>query len=151
MSPRTATQRQRTLAVQSWTTVTLLLSVTAILAAVWTAGEPPGDHALTSALTIDALIDIKHPSDAIWSPAGRQIAVLWRRAGVQDVWVINVDTPGSLRRLTQHSDGLVQEPFWSRDGSAVHFVRQGALWQAQVDGKVAPRPVWAGAEPTGGV
>src|SRR3954454_8128658 len=56
-----------------------------------------------SRLTIDALIDIKHPSDAVWSPDGRHAAFLWERAGTQNVWVVDFmgRQPQQARQITQ--------------------------------------------------
>ena len=59
--------------------VTLFAGLAASTAAAQTRAQP---------LTIDALIDIRHPSAATWSPDGRAVAFLWDRGGVQNVWLI---------------------------------------------------------------
>jgi dipeptidyl aminopeptidase/acylaminoacyl peptidase len=43
------------------------------------------------ALTIEQLIDIKHPSNAAWSADGRQVTFTWDRAGVSARYVSDLD------------------------------------------------------------
>ena len=45
---------------------------------------PAGD---AHALTIEQLIDIRHPSNAVWSPDGRRVAFLSERAGIANIYV----------------------------------------------------------------
>src|SRR5439155_21138148 len=81
-------------------------------------------------LTIDTLLDIKHPSDPTWSPDGSHVAFIWDRAGVQNVWVADVAGGSrSPRNLTRADAGTIQGIFWSHDGRSIHFGRDGDLWQ----------------------
>jgi dipeptidyl aminopeptidase/acylaminoacyl peptidase len=48
------------------------------------AGNPPG-------LTIEQLIDIKHPSNPAWSADGRQVTFTWERAGVSARYISDLD------------------------------------------------------------
>ena len=75
---------------------------------------PSGD----GLLTIDALVDIKHPSRAAWSPDGARIAFLWERGGVQNLWVVDA-AEGAPRALTSFDTGSIDGLFWSADGSYV--------------------------------
>ena len=43
------------------------------------------------ALTIEQLIDIRHPSNASWSADGRQVTFTWDRAGVSSRYVSDLD------------------------------------------------------------
>src|ERR1700694_5983990 len=83
-----------------------------------------------SRLTIDALIDIKHPSQAAWSPDGEQVALVWDRAGVQNVYAAGRGQ-GEPRALTAHASGLVAGLFWSADSRSVYFERDGDLRRAR--------------------
>jgi hypothetical protein len=67
-------------------------------------------------LTIEQLIDIKHPSDPIWLPDGKLVAFVWDRAGVANLYVANADGSGQPKPLTSFSEGQVNGAFWSADG-----------------------------------
>lgn len=94
-------------------------------------------------LTIEQLIDIKHPSDPLWSPDGRRVAFVWERAGVSNFYVANSDGEGQPIALTSYTDGQIGGAFWSKDGSVLHFSRSGELWQVNATGGESPRPAWA--------
>jgi len=92
-------------------------------------------------LTIDQLLDIKHPSNPVWSRDSRSIAFSWERAGVANVYVVPAD--GSAKAIPVTSDG---EPVtgitWSADSRTIYLMRGGTLVQVAADGSQAPRPVW---------
>src|SRR4030095_2454802 len=44
-----------------------------------------------SGLTIEQLIDIKHPSNPAWSADGRQVTFTWDRAGVSARYISDLD------------------------------------------------------------
>jgi dipeptidyl aminopeptidase/acylaminoacyl peptidase len=101
-------------------------------------------------LTIEQLIDIRHPSNAVWSPDGRRVAFLSERAGIANIFV--ADVPSSVasaqsagaiqpRAVTRFADGQGAVFFWSADGQRIYFPRQGDLWQASVSGG-EPAAVW---------
>ena len=87
----------------------------------------------SGALTIDLLLDIKHPSTPRWSPSGDAIAYLWDRGGVQNVWVapLNGGVPVALTRFTE---GLIDALEWSADGRSLLFVRDGVMLRVPRDG-----------------
>ena len=93
-----------------------------------------------SALSIDALVDIKHPSGAKWSPDGSQVAYLWDRGGVQNVWLVAI-AGGAPRPLTSYPSDLIESLDWSADGGSLLFVRQGRLWRGARGGG-EPQAVW---------
>jgi Tol biopolymer transport system component len=105
--------------------------------------------ATASPLTIETLLDIKHPSQAVWSPDGRTIAFVWDRSGVQDVYVAG-GGGGEPRPLTCHDNGLVDGLFWSRDGGTLFFERKGDLWRVPASGE-SPQPVWTTPDAETGV
>jgi hypothetical protein len=99
-------------------------------------------------LTIDALLDIRHPSQATWSPEGDAIAYLWDRAGVQNIWLVAPGTPP--KALTTFETDLIESLVWNADGDALLFVWQGRLMRVPRDGGT-PEPVWPGGVPVGDV
>jgi dipeptidyl aminopeptidase/acylaminoacyl peptidase len=94
-----------------------------------------------SRLTIEQLIDIKHPSDLVCSPDGKHVLFTWDRAGVANLYVASVDGRSQPVALTSFSDGQVDQAFWSRDSQTVYFPHDGDLWQVAVNG-AAPKAVW---------
>src|SRR5688500_18827689 len=55
---------------------------------------------LSGRLTIDTLIDIKHPSAPVWSRDSRRVAFLWDRAGVTNLYVTMADGSGAPVAIT---------------------------------------------------
>jgi len=97
--------------------------------------------ARTSPLTIEQLIDIKHPSNPVWAPNGKYIAFIWNRAGVTNLYVVGSDGRNQPVALTSFSNGGVDQIFWSQDSQTVYFPHNGDLWQVAVTGGV-PKPLW---------
>ena len=94
-----------------------------------------------SPVTIDELIDIKHPSNPVWSRDSRHVAFRWERAGVANLYVVPAD--GSGKPVAVTSDGVaVAGVSWSQDDRLLYFARGGTLMQAPADGSQPPRPVW---------
>ena len=93
-------------------------------------------------LTIDHLIDIRHPSDPVWSPDGTRVAFLWDRAGVTDLYVADATKPAAEpKALTSFTSGPPAGAFWSRDNQRIYFSRGGDLWQSPLAGG-DPTAVW---------
>ncbi|MEO8678684.1 MAG: prolyl oligopeptidase family serine peptidase [Vicinamibacterales bacterium] len=102
--------------------------------------------ASTSKLTIEQLIDIKHPSNALWSPDGKRVAFVWDRAGIGNLYVADAATGGEPRALTSYPDGTIANAFWSADSTKVYFARGGDLWQVAAAGG-APAAAWTTPTP----
>ncbi len=101
--------------------------------------RPP---AASGGLTIEKLIDIRHPSSPLWSRDSSKVAFLWERAGVSNLHVVPVD--GSAKPVALTTDGQqVAGGFWSADNRSIYFTRGGTLMQVTVDGGQGPQPVWA--------
>src|SRR5205823_1345546 len=83
---------------------TLIALAAAASAAVYAAAPRPPQASRGQKLTIDQLIDIKHPSSAMWSPDGRHVAFLWDRAGVSDWYIADVEAGQPQPRLALHND-----------------------------------------------
>lgn len=98
-------------------------------------------NAKSSRLTIEQLIDIKHPSNPVWSPDGKHVVFIWDRAGVANLYVANADGHGQPQALTSFPVGQVDGAFWSHDSQSVYFPHNGDLWQVNVGGG-APKATW---------
>lgn len=92
-------------------------------------------------LTIDTLVDIRHPSSPVWAPDGRRLAFVWDRAGAQNLYVVDA-AGGAPRALTTFGVGELGIPFWSADGRTVYVGADGDLWQADASGTTAAARVW---------
>jgi dipeptidyl aminopeptidase/acylaminoacyl peptidase len=87
----------------------------------------------SSTLTIEQLVEIRHPSGAAWSPDGQKVAYLSERAGVANVFVADVARGGAARQLTTFTSGAIGAPFWGADGATLYVARAGDLWQVRAD------------------
>lgn len=101
-----------------------------------------------SPLTIDQLVDIKHPSSPVWSRDSRRIAFLWERAGVANLYVVPADGSAKPEAVTTGGEP-VQGVFWSADNRTLYFARGGVPMQVPADASQPPRPVWPQARGRG--
>jgi dipeptidyl aminopeptidase/acylaminoacyl peptidase len=92
----------------------LCLAVTAALAVPALRSQ----SAAAPRLTIERLIDIRHPSNPMWSPDGRRIAFLWDRAGVSDWYIADADGK-SGPRLALHAGSGAGAPKWNADAQSL--------------------------------
>src|SRR5512144_689710 len=99
-----------------------MLPTLALLLAPALLAGPPG------ALTIDTLVQIRHPTAAAWSPDGTRVAIVWEQSGVENVYVVPADG-GEPRALTRYTEGLLGGVFWAKDGAQIYFERDGDLWR----------------------
>lgn len=104
-----------------------------------TAVSPPPPPA-NGLLTIDRLIDIKHPSSPLWSPDGTRIAFVWERAGVQNLWVADASGTSAPRALTQFKSGDIGSPFWTAGGKGLVFSHDRELMLASLEGSGFVKP-----------
>jgi dipeptidyl aminopeptidase/acylaminoacyl peptidase len=131
--------------------IALTLTAGALVLIVEAAPQPvaarPGGR-----LTIEQLIDIRHPSNAVWSPDGRHVAFLSERAGIANIFVADVtgSSSAATRPLTKYADGQGGAFFWSADSSRVYFARTGDLWQVAASGG-EPSAVWTTPQAENGI
>src|SRR5437588_1215309 len=95
-----------------------------------------------TALTIEQLIEIKHPSDPVWSPDNKHILFTWDRADVKNLYLANADGSGLPVALTSFPEGGVADAFWSEKGESVCFVHEAELWKVPAAGGEA-KPAWS--------
>jgi len=112
------------------------------MAVMFAASAPAQNSTKSSKLTIEQLIEIKHPSNPVWSPDGKQVVFTWDRAGVGNLYVANADGHGQPQALTSFPEGQVEGAFWNEDGDTVYFPHDGDLWQVPVSVGI-PKPVWS--------
>jgi len=122
------------------------LGAAAVMALGFSSDAQTRPAANKSRLTIEQLIDIRHPSTPIWSPDGKRVAFVWDRAGVANLFVINADGRGQPMPLTSFTQGQVEGAFWSEDGDILYFPHDGDLWQVSASGG-APKPLWNKPDP----
>jgi len=91
-------------------------------------------------LTIDQLIDIRHPSNPMWTPDGKSVVFVWDRAGISSVYIAPADGKAAPRELKEAGASLTGA-FWSTDGRALMVARAGDLWRVPLDGSTASA-VW---------
>jgi dipeptidyl aminopeptidase/acylaminoacyl peptidase len=122
----------------------ILLVSSLFLALLSSSTSAQGALPASGLLTIDALLDIKHPSNPVWSPDGERVAFVWNRAGVENVWLVDLSgpTPAPPRALTAFDSGDASGLFWSADGLKVRFAREGHLWSVGADGSTEASPLW---------
>jgi len=93
-------------------------------------------------LTIEQLIEIKHPSDPVWSPDNKRVVFTWDRADIRNLYVANADGSGAPVALTSFPEGGVADAFWSEDGESVYFVYEADLWKVPSGGGET-KPAWS--------
>jgi dipeptidyl aminopeptidase/acylaminoacyl peptidase len=110
---------------------TICLAAAAALATG--AAVPRAAQPRASALTIEQLIDIKHPSNPVWSRDSRRIAFTWERAGVSNLYVVAADASAKPVQIT--TTGAPGGVFWSHDSSSLLFFRGASLMTLPLDGR----------------
>jgi dipeptidyl aminopeptidase/acylaminoacyl peptidase len=120
-------------------TVAALIAVIILTVAIALQAQKSGRK---SALTIEQLIEIRHPSEPIWSPDGKRVAFVWDRADVKNLFVANADGSGKPIPITSFPEGGVANAFWSEDGESVYFEHESDLWKASASGGAA-NPAWS--------
>ncbi len=121
-----------------------------LIAGIWMfvahAAQPPSR---TAGMTIDQLVDIRHPSNPMWTPDGRSVVFVWDRAGVSKVYVADASAAAPPRELREAGEQL-GGAFWSSDGRALMVPKNGDLWRVPIDGSAAS-PVWTTPQAESGI
>ena len=120
-------------------TSTISLALLAAFALATVAPRAAQPRASSAApLSIEQLIDIKHPSNPVWSRDSKRIAFTWERAGEAHLYVVPADGSAKPVRLTTLPGNL----FWSADSSSILFFLGNTLMTMALDGS-APKPRFA--------
>ena len=102
----------------------------------------PVRRASAAPLTIDQLLNIRQPTDPAWSPNGKQMAYLWDRCDVVNLYLVGPDKKATPRALTSFPEGKVADVFWSQDGATLYFTESGKLWSVATAGGTS-RVLWS--------
>ena len=122
-----------------------LLPLPAIALLAGIAGAQAPTQRASSKLTIEQLIQTKHPSGHQWTPDGSHVWFTYDSGGINNVWVAPANGSGPATPLTTYADGQSGNGgFWSRDGQTFFFQRDGGLLAAAVNGG-APHTAWPSA------
>ncbi|HET7378037.1 MAG TPA: DPP IV N-terminal domain-containing protein, partial [Anaerolineae bacterium] len=70
--------------------------------------------------------------DAAWSADGKSIAFVSDATGSNQIWIS--DQNGGGAKAITSIEGSIGSPTWSPDGHTLAFVRNGNIWQLNVDG-----------------
>jgi dipeptidyl aminopeptidase/acylaminoacyl peptidase len=135
-----------------FTAVVLAFAVGALVLLVEAAPQTNASRA-NGRLTIEQLIDIRHPSNPVWSPDGRRVAFLSERAGIANIFVADAgggSAAAGARALTRFADGQGGGFFWSADSARIYFTRGGDLWQVAASGG-EPAAVWTTPQVESGI
>lgn len=128
---------------RTWPRRVLVLFLLASVVGCRRSATPAAPVQDSGLLTIERLLEIKHPSTPAWSPDGRRLAFVWDVSGLQNIWLFENVADGAPRprAVTTFDAGTVDNMYWSRDGATLYFVHDGDLWQVPT-GTGRASPVW---------
>jgi dipeptidyl aminopeptidase/acylaminoacyl peptidase len=96
-------------------------------------------------LTIDQLIQIKHPSGHQWTPDGSHVWFTYDDGGINNVWAVSADGSAPPVALTSYPEGQSGNGgFWSKDGQNFFYQKNGGLLAVSVKGGT-PHGAWPSA------
>jgi len=96
-------------------------------------------------LTIDQLVQIKHPSGHQWTPDGSRVWFTYDDGGINNVWAVAADGSGPPVALTSYPEGQTGNGgFWGKDSQTFFYQRDGGLLAVSVKGG-APHAAWPSA------
>ena len=101
--------------------VKFLVGLLAVITFGWAGSTVAQTAAQKPKLTIEQLIDIKHPSEPIWSPDGKLVAFVWDRAGVANLYVANAD--GAYDRAIRAGAVSIEAPLDTPYGDRRGMIR----------------------------
>jgi dipeptidyl aminopeptidase/acylaminoacyl peptidase len=96
-------------------------------------------------LTIDQLVQIKHPSGFQWTADGTHVWFTYDDGGVNNIWAVAADGSSPAVALTSSPQGQnAGGTFWSKDSQTFYYQKDGGLLAVSVKGGAARSP-WPSA------
>lgn len=90
-------------------------------------GDPPE----APRMTLDEVLDIRHPTAPVWRPDGGQVIFVWDRNQQMDLYAVEPGSGEPPRQLTRWGDSyeVIADLFWDAEGEFLYFTRNGRLYQ----------------------
>ena len=94
-----------------------------------------GEPVVEPGLTLDDILEIRHPGAPVWRPDGSSVLFVWDHNHQMDLYEA---TPGSgepPRQLTRWGDAYetLADLFWGADDETLYFTRNGVLYRMNPD------------------
>lgn len=89
----------------------------------------------TPRMTLEDVLDIRHPTAPVWSPDGDEVFFVWDLNQQMDLYAVAPGSGEPPRQLTRWGDSyeVIGGLFWGGDGNLLHFTRNGRLYQMDPD------------------
>ena len=107
--------------------------VGAILVAAFFIGcDEPAD---APSMTLEEILDIRHPTEPVWTPDGSEVIFVWDLNQQMDLYAVEPGSGEPPRQLTRWGNSYeeISGLFWGAEGDVLHFVRNGRLYQMNPD------------------
>jgi dipeptidyl aminopeptidase/acylaminoacyl peptidase len=120
---------------------------TVLFALLALAGWGQSQSVTSGRLTIDQMLQIKYPSEAVWSPDSRHVAFMWDEGGVHSLYIVGAAGQGLPLKLMSYpwsevsGSGTVPPAFWSQDSTTLYYPCGGQLFEVAAAGGT-PQPAW---------
>ncbi len=93
-------------------------------------------------ITLNDVLDIRYIVKWDWSPDGRQIGLIWDNGGILDLWVVDVDGPGTGPRQISKAKRSVADFGWRPGRPAgrneLAFIQDGNVWLTDAPAESSP-------------
>ena len=111
----------------------VLVAAVLIGAALFVAGCDEPDE--TPRMTLEDILDIRHPTEPVWTPDGSEVIFVWDLNQQMDLYAVEPGSGEPPRQLTRWGDSYeeISDLIWGADGDFLYFTRNGRLYQMDPD------------------
>ncbi len=90
-----------------------------------------GQPAEAPPMTLEDILDIRHPTEPVWTPDGSEVIFVWDLNQQMDLYAVEPGSGEPPRQLTRWGDSYEEIAilFWGADGDFLFFTRNGRLYQ----------------------